>query len=147
MSAVTLSLEERTRALEACPVFSRIPPDRLSLLAEMMETESLAPGETLCEHGETSDRVYVVASGSLDVFLPGRPDAVRALAAGDLLGEYGMFTGLKRTATVKAKSEAALLSLDYTRFRAFLLQFPEAALVLLGTAVERLVAAEAPGRG
>lgn len=142
-----LSAAERSRVLAACPVFSQVPAQSLGVLAEMMETERLAPEELLFEHGEPSDRVYVLAAGSLDVFLPGRSHPVRALGPGDLLGEYGMFSELTRTATIRAKAEAVLLSLDYRRFRAFLLQFPEVALVLLKTAVERLVAAEAGGEG
>ncbi len=143
MSAILLGAADRLRALGACPVFARLPAEHLGVLAEMLGTERLAPGEVLFECGEAADRVFVVAAGSLGVFLPGRAEPVRALGPGELLGEYAMFANLVRTATVRAGSEAVLLSLDYRRFRAFLLRFPESALVLLGTAVERLVEAEA----
>jgi hypothetical protein len=47
---------------------------------------------------------------------------------------------------VKADTASTLLALDYARFRAFLLQFPESMLVLWKTSVERLVTSEARQR-
>ncbi len=143
MKTTVLSVAERMQALGKCPAFARVPAGDLSVLAEMVETERLAEGEVLFERGEPSTSVYVLASGALGVWLPGRSEPVRRLGVGDLLGEYGMFSRRGRTATVKAETPAVLLSLDYPRFRAFLVQFPESALVLLEIAVHRLTAAEA----
>jgi|GEM_PF-2555831 len=147
MSQVPLSVAEKIRVLSICSVFARVPPASLGTLAEMMEMERLDAAEVLFEQGEPPERIYVVASGRLKVFVPGRPEPVRTLGAGELLGEYGMFSEHGRTATVKAEIAAVLLSLDYQRFRTFLLQFPETMLVLLKTAVQRLVESEAKGDG
>jgi CRP-like cAMP-binding protein len=141
-STTILTSAQRMQAISVCPVFSTVPSRDLGVLAEMMQTERLRAEELLFEQGESSDKVYVVVSGSLAVLLPGRAEAVRRLGPGDLLGEYGMFAGLVRTATVKAQTEAVLLSLDYRRFRAFLTQFPESMFVLLGSVVHRLIALE-----
>lgn len=143
MNTIAMTSEEKIRLLGLCPVFARIPRDVLAVLAEMMQTEAFAAGEKLFDASEASDRVFVVAAGELGVYPPGRPQPVRTLTAGDLLGEYGMFDALARTAAVKAETPAVLLSLDYGRFEAFLFHYPQAALVLLRTAVRRLVAAEA----
>lgn len=75
-------------------------------------------------------------------FPAGHDQPVRTLGPGDLMGEYGMFVENVRTAAVRAQSDAALLSLDYNHFRAFLLHCPQATLALLQTAVGRLVEAE-----
>ena len=132
----------RLRALKMCEVFSDMPPRDLGLLAEMMVAEKLGPGEELCHAGEPAEHVYVVVTGSLAVFLPNRDSPVRILGPGNVLGEYGLFHGRVRTATVRASAEAELLSLDYIRLHAFLRQSPSAALVLLETAVGRLIEAE-----
>ncbi|MBI5394962.1 MAG: cyclic nucleotide-binding domain-containing protein [Verrucomicrobia bacterium] len=147
MKTTALTVAARTRTLSTCPLFAGIPPADRALLAEMMETERLRAGETLFQAGDPSDRVYVVGEGRLAVFLPDETQPVRTLGPGDIIGEYGMFLNRGRSATLKAETDAALVSLDYTRFRSFLLRFPEAALVLLRTAVERLVAAETRARG
>jgi CRP-like cAMP-binding protein len=143
MKTTVLSVAERIQALGKCPAFARVPAGDLSVLAEMVETEHLAQSEVLFERGEPCTSVYVIAAGVMDVRLPGRSEPVRRMGPGDLLGEYGMFSRQGRTATVTAETEAVLLSLDYPRFRAFLVQFPESALVLLEIAVNRLAAAEA----
>jgi CRP/FNR family transcriptional regulator len=146
MNTMALSVTERIHTLGICPVFSGVPPADLAVLAEMMVTERLRAGELLFASGDPSDRIYVVAGGSLSVILPGEPRPVRTLGPGDLLGEYAMFSNMARTATVRADTDAVLLCLDYPRFRAFLLQFPEAALVLLKAAVQRLTALEGKHR-
>lgn len=146
MNAIPLSAAEKLNVLTRCVVFAGIPSRDLSVLAEMMSTERLSAGEDLFEKGDPSDSVYVVADGKLGIFIDPTGKPVRFLGAGDLLGEYGMFIGLTRTATVRADSTTVLLSLEYQRFRAFLLQFPQSALVLLKIAVQRLVAAESGKR-
>lgn len=133
---------EKTVVLSTCTVFAGVPPTELALLAEMMQTEHLRDGEILFAEGELADRIYVVAKGQLEVFLPGELGPVRMLKAGDLLGEYALFTNRTRTATIKAVSAVTLMSLDYTRFQTFLRHFPEATLILLKTTVERLISAE-----
>ncbi len=143
----TLSMAEKTSVLGACPVFTGVPPAELATLAEMMRTEHLRESEILFEAGEVSGSVYVVASGMLNVVLPGQSRPVRTVERGELLGEYGMFSNMARTATLQAATDVVLLCLDYQRFRAFLLRYPEATLVLLKTTVQRLLAAEGRNRG
>jgi len=142
-----LSIAEKISILGACPVFTGVPPTELATLAEMMRTEYLRESEILFEAGEISDRVYVVASGTVNVLLPAQSRRLRILGRGELVGEYGMFSDLARTATLQAATEVVLLCLDYRRFRVFLLRYPEATLVLLKTTVERLLAAESLVRG
>lgn len=142
MTFAQLSTAAKLNALGRCDVFARVPPETMGVFAEMMETESLGAGDMLFERGEPSDRVYVVVSGTLSVFVEGRDEPVRSLGAGQLLGEYGMVAGQVRTASVRADAAATLISLDYHRFRKFLHQFPEATFALLATAVGRLVEAE-----
>lgn len=146
MNPMPLSAAEKMNVLTRCVVFAGIPSRDLSVLAEMMTTERLSAQEVLFEKGDPSDSVFVVADGKLGIFLDPAGKPVRILGPGELLGEYGMFIGLFRTATVRADSSAVLLSLDYQRFRAFLLQFPQSALVLMKIAVQRLVAAESARR-
>jgi CRP-like cAMP-binding protein len=59
------------------------------------------------------------------------------LGRSTVLGEYGMFTGERRNATVTAKGPVAVLTLDYERFRRFMIAFPEGTIALLKSAVLR----------
>jgi CRP/FNR family cyclic AMP-dependent transcriptional regulator len=136
-----LTTADKQASLRACPLFAGLPNDALGVLAEALTVEAFGAAEDVCVHGEVADCIYVIHQGSLAVFLPGAATAVRTLAAGDLLGEYGMFTG-RRTTTVRALEASTLLSLDHARFRAFLFQVPLAMHRLLELTVRRLQEAE-----
>src|SRR5439155_7501276 len=120
-------------------------PSALYLLAEMLRVERFAAGAVVCEAGEAADSVFVVAEGALAVEVRGRP--ARSLVKGDVFGEYGLFAGGVRTARVRADTDAALLSVDYTRFREYLLMFPHAMMALFSAAVTRLIEREARDAG
>lgn len=135
-----LSPDERLAVLARCPVFATLPPERLRLLAEMMNVEQFGAGEHVCVQGEPADELYVVAKGHVSVRARGKADVlVRRLGSGEILGEYGMFGARIRTSTVTADESSTLLALDYVRFRELLYAFPEVALALLEVTVNRLV--------
>ncbi|GIK82701.1 MAG: hypothetical protein BroJett024_38060 [Alphaproteobacteria bacterium] len=133
-----MTLDARIKVLQRGTLFSSVPEGDLAVLAESMNEEAFAAGETVCVRGEPADRIFVVASGRFDV-RPGGDHAV-TLAAGELFGEYGLFDQGLRTATIVASEPGTLLTLDYPRFRAFLLMFPEAMLAILGATVGQLLA-------
>lgn len=137
-----MNAEARAQVLAQCAVFASVPRADLAVLAEMMRTEAFHAGATVVEIGENADAVFVVASGTLSVFLLGATEPVRQMRRGDVLGEYGLVGSATRTARVRADEEAVLLSLDYDRFREYLQRFPEALFVLFQSAVRRLVEAE-----
>ncbi|MBX3227341.1 MAG: cyclic nucleotide-binding domain-containing protein [Labilithrix sp.] len=137
-----MNAAQRAEVLAHARVFAQIPRGDLAVLAEMMQTESFLKGNTVVEVGEPADRVYVVASGTLSVYVPGTATRARQLRAGDVLGEYGMVASAARTATVKADEDSVLLSLDYERFHEYLVRFPQALWVLFEGAARRLFEAE-----
>jgi CRP-like cAMP-binding protein len=68
-----------------------------------------------------------------------RCPTVATLGRSAVIGEYGIFTGSKRTATIIAKGSVTLLALDYERFHRFMLAFPEGTIALLENAILRQV--------
>lgn len=141
-----MTLDARIHTLHACEFFSVVPEPDLVVLAEAMTEEQFSDGEIVFEHGDAADRVYVIASGELLVEVPGATGATRRIGRGDLVGEYGMFGNGMRSATVTCQSAAVLLAMDYSRFRAFLVTFPEATLSILSRTVKRLLMLERKSR-
>ncbi len=138
-----MNAAERAQVLSRSRVFANVPRSDLAVLAEMMKVERYPASSTVTETGEAADRVYVVASGTVSVYVGHATEPVRTMDEGAVIGEYGMVTSAVRTATVRADAtEAVLLSLDYERFREYLLRFPEALWVLFEGAAKRLVEAE-----
>ncbi len=137
-----MSTSARVDILSRSETFGGVPRAELALLADMMRVEVFPAGTLVFEAGEPADAIYVVSSGVLSVLVGQPPTPVRQLREGAVLGEYAMFVGHVRTATVRAESECELLSLDYERFHAYLHRFPAATWKLLDVTVRRLVAAE-----
>lgn len=85
---------------------------------------SYTDGEIVCRQGEPGDCMYVLQSGEAEVVHeePGVETVVRMLRAGDIFGEMAIFDRLPRSATVRVRGEARILTLDK---RAFLRQVSE----------------------
>lgn len=75
-------------------------------------------GEVICRQGEPGDRMYVVQAGRALVVheANGREVQLTELSAGDVFGEMAIFDRKPRSATVRAKGPARVLTLDKRAF-------------------------------
>jgi CRP-like cAMP-binding protein len=137
-----LDTAARRTSLRSCPLFAGLDSEALNVLAEAVVVETFAPGETVCAHGEPADRAFVIHRGSVAVLLPGGSTPIRHMGRHELVGEYGLFGGV-RSSTLVAADEVVLLSVDYPRFQALCFRFPSILFGLLEATVRRLRAAEA----
>ena len=135
-------LSDRVDALAKSEVFGSISTEDLEFFATMFKRRDAEDGEVICRRGDEASDFYVVQDGQVNI-CP-RTDGQTAVSLGrsSVLGVYGMFTGGKRTATVIAKGEVTLLTLDYERFHRFMLAFPEGTIALLKAAVLRHITVE-----
>ena len=134
-------IDDRLAVLRLNPVFGVVPRSELEVLAAMFDVRAFAHGDRICSLGERATNVYVIASGSVRVEVPGQADFVQ-LERGQDFGEYGLFGSHIRSATVIAHGKTVALVLDYQRFERFLLAFPESMKVLLDATVQHLLATE-----
>lgn len=130
-------IDARTTLLARSAPFSDIDPAELRLLATMFDTRHLSQGDWLCREGDPAQDVYVIEQGALDVLKGESGQHIASIGPGTISGEYGLFSNARRTASVRATSDVRLLALDYQRFERFLMAFPQAALALVRTVIER----------
>jgi CRP-like cAMP-binding protein len=105
-----------------------------------MEHFDFCPGEDVVVQGESDDSLYVVESGELSVLVvkpSGREVEVGALGPGDAFGEMAILTGERRTATVRAKSEATLFRVGKAALGAILVANPRLPAEISNLAEER----------
>jgi CRP/FNR family transcriptional regulator, cyclic AMP receptor protein len=98
-------------------------------------------GHVIFHEGGVSDRVVALTSGRVKVSTTtdeGKEIVLAFRGVGDLLGELSAIDGSPRSATVEAIEPVEALALATADFRAFLLEHPEIALMLLQTLSRRL---------
>ncbi len=87
-----MDLFKDAEQLREIPLFARLEPTRLDLLAFSSEEASFDDGDIIFTMNSSSDSAYVIMSGQVEVFLrkeaTGEPIAV--LPANDLVGEMGV---------------------------------------------------------
>ena len=110
-AVVPAGLVERLRAVS---FLAPLPEATLEQLARAAVEEPATAGAEIVRQGERGDRFYVVDSGSLQVFVDGAQ--VATLGPGDSFGEIALLRAVPRTATVKAGTDALLLTLDREAF-------------------------------
>lgn len=139
-------------AASRSPLFSDFSTDELAAVIHGLDLCSFAPGDLVVSQGEPGQSLFVVASGTVKVWvreLEGRGRYVRSLGEGDFFGEVSLLTGRPRTATVTAATRADLLELGWSRVEEIVRDHPRVADVLRAFCDERLqadlaVRAEAP---
>src|SRR6185436_13876302 len=124
-----------------------VPTADLKVLATMFATQRYASGDTICSAGEPAMCMYAVQSGEVEVRLPGNDTAVAIVGCAEVVGEYGLFRSEGRTATLVARGDTVVLTLDYQRFKRFLMAFPESMLALMSLTVSRLHDVQSSLRG
>jgi CRP-like cAMP-binding protein len=75
-------------------------------------------GEVIIREGETGDCLYVVQEGEVEVYTEkdGAAVTLAVRAEGDLLGEMSIFERQVRSASVRARGRARVLTLDKKNF-------------------------------
>jgi putative ABC transport system ATP-binding protein len=91
-----------------------------TLVNRAHETIQLKAGTVLFNQGALADLIYTVSEGELEM-LRQRPggghEVLRIAKAGDYFGEIGPVFGLPRSATVRARTDAAVIGYSVPAFR------------------------------
>jgi MFS family permease len=116
LEASTPVPEREYDLLRRLGIFRPLPVVRVEELARRASHVGFEAGTTIIREGESGDRFYVIADGSVEVTEGGR--FRRTEVVGDCFGEIALLREVPRTATVVAKSDVDLLTLDREEFLA-----------------------------
>ena len=108
--------ERELRILTSVPIFTPLPGMTLEHLAGRLIPLRLEPGVEIVRQGDSADRFYIVADGTVEVSEYGRP--MSELGPGGYFGEIALIRDVARTATVTAKTAVVLYALDRDDFLA-----------------------------
>src|SRR5918998_5762941 len=91
--------------LKDVPIFKHLDADERAEFEELLEPASFRAGQMLFEEGGPEERLYVITSGTAEVYktvLPGRRQHLATIEAPTVVGEMGLLTDPRAAASVEA---------------------------------------------
>jgi len=133
-------LDEEVELLRRIPLFAKIEPARLKLLAFTSERVTYEPEQELCHQGDLGDAAYLIISGEADILVdtPAGSLSIAAVGKNALVGEIAIINDVPRTATVKAKTTLEALRITKDHFLRLVGEFPEIAIEIMRVLATRL---------
>ena len=122
--------------LQGVTMLNALPLPAIERLARRLEPVVVPAGHTVLNQGDMGDRYFVIESGEAEVIGDGR--LVARLGAGEGFGEIALLRRIRRTATVRARSELRLHAMGSDHFLPVVLGYTPSASEA-GTAVDTML--------
>ena len=135
-----MSVDTEAAQLARVPMFGKLDPARLKLLAFTSRALTFAPGETLVRVGEPSDSAFIILDGNVDIIGSSEQGefVIGTQGVNALIGEMGVLMNGPRTVTVRAQGEVRALKIAASMFVRLVSENPEVALDVMRVLCERL---------
>ena len=135
-----MSLNDEVDLLRKIPLFAKIEPTKLKLLAFTSERLNFAPGDLLCKQGDVGTTAYIILEGEADVLVntPAGEISVAKLGKNDLVGEMAILIDIPRTATVRALGSVVTLAISKDLFFRLVTEFPQMGVEIMRELAHRL---------
>ena len=95
----------QTPDLSDVPIFKHLDEDERAEFEELLEPARFETGQRIFEEGAPEERLYVITSGTVEVYksvLPGRRQRLAIIEAPTVVGEMGLLTEPRAAASVEA---------------------------------------------
>ena len=135
-----MTLQKDVEVLRNIPLFKKIEPAKLKLLAFTSEHLEFVAGEALFSQGDVGDAAYILLEGDADVLVdtPKGEMRVATLGQNDIVGEIAILCDVPRTATVVAKTRLVTLRVSKDGFFNLVTQFPTVGVEIMHELASRL---------
>jgi CRP/FNR family transcriptional regulator, cyclic AMP receptor protein len=135
-----MSLTEDVEVLRNIPLFAKVTPAKLKLLAFTSERLEYPTGEVLFRQGDPGDAAYVILEGEAEIVVDTDhgPVKVATLGKNDIVGEIAILCGVPRTATVVAHGDLEILRVSKEGFFHLVTQFPQVGVEVMSALAAKL---------
>jgi CRP-like cAMP-binding protein len=127
---------EKVMLMQSIELFSDVPTEQLSYLAEIAEVRNIDVGEVLFRENDPSDALYILSSGEINMIKNG--EIVYEIGEYEAVGTLGFFDQEPRIFTAECKAKCKMLEIDSTAFFDLLEERIHIARYLLKFFVKRL---------
>ncbi|MDP9000978.1 MAG: DUF1003 domain-containing protein [Myxococcota bacterium] len=128
--------------LAQIPLFQGLTDEDREALAERIIEKRFRASETVFAQGEQGSSMYVVQSGAVQIFLPGKEQGsavpLKDVRTGEYFGELAIFDAKPRSASARAIVDTVLLELTRDELAEHLSRSKTAAMTILTEMAERL---------
>ncbi len=135
-----MSLNEEVELLRNIPLFAKLEPSKLKLLAFTSERITYEADQILFSQGDVGDAAYIIVEGAAKVLVD-TPDGeieVASLGRNDFVGEIAILCDVPRTATVQASERTVTLRISKDLFFRLVAEFPEMSVEIMRELASRL---------
>ncbi|HEX9463083.1 MAG TPA: cyclic nucleotide-binding domain-containing protein [Alphaproteobacteria bacterium] len=135
-----MSMKEEVEILRNIPLFAKLEPAKLKLLAFTSERLTFEPGQAFFQQGDAGDAAYILMEGRADVLIQTAkgPVKVASLGRNAIVGEIAILCDVPRTATVVAQEKAVTLKINKDTFFRLVNEFPQMAVEIMRELARRL---------
>jgi len=135
-----MSIKEEVEVLRNIPLFAKLEPAKLKLLAFTSERLTFDVGQTLFQQGDMGDAAYIVMDGAADILIntPKGQVKVANLGRHQIIGEIAILCDVPRTATVVASQATTTLKINKDTFFRLVTEFPEMSVEIMRELARRL---------
>ena len=135
-----MNLNEEVELLKGVPIFSKVEPAKLKLLAFTSERVNFTAGQEVCHQGDPGDTMYVILGGTADVLIDteGGQITVAEMKKNGFFGEIAILCDVPRTATIKARDPLSTLKISKDMFYRLVAEFPQMAVEVMRELAHRL---------
>jgi CRP-like cAMP-binding protein len=131
-----ISTVEKVLFLKGVDLFSAIPGEELSQVAQIAEEVDIEAGETIIQEGDLGDSAYLIVNGKVRVHRGAVEIAV--LGERQVFGEMSILDSEPRSASVSALTDVALLKIHHDDFTDILAEKSEIAQGIIKVLLRRL---------
>jgi CRP-like cAMP-binding protein len=135
-----MSLHDDVEALRSIPLFNKVEPSKLKLLAFTSDRLSFNADQELFHQGDPGDALYIILDGEADVLVetPAGPIRVASVGKHGFFGDIAILCDVPRTATVKATRPLTTLRISKDLFFQLVTQFPQISIEIMRELAHRL---------
>ena len=135
-----MNLNEEVEILKGVPIFSKMEPSKLKLLAFTGERMTFGTGQEVCHQGDPGDAMYVILGGVADVLIDSDRGQIRVaeLKKNGFFGETAILCDAPRNATIKASESLLTLKISKDMFYRLVTEFPTMAIEMMRELAHRV---------
>jgi CRP/FNR family transcriptional regulator, cyclic AMP receptor protein len=135
-----MSLTKDMEVLSNIPLFAKVNPARLKLLAFTSERLEYLSGDELFHQDDYGDAAYVILQGEAEILVdtPRRAIKIATLGKNEIIGEIAILCDVPRTATVVAHSDLDTLRVSKEGFFHLVTEFPQVGVEVMSALASKL---------